>query len=82
MANKKSNPKKKGAKLPYPKRNQEIFFRIKNVIAYNKVHPSLVEKYGNRWAKVKILARVYANSQNRGPYFNFQDCSDEIDVHF
>ena len=77
MANKKSNPKKKGAKLPYPKRNQDIFFRIKNVIAYNKVHPALVEKYGNKWAKVKILARVYANSQNSGPYFNFQDCAEE-----
>ena len=74
---KKSNPKKKGAKLPYPKKNQTIFFRIRNVISYNKIHPLLVEKYGNRWAKVQILARVYANSQNSGPYFNFKDCADE-----
>ena len=74
---KKSNPKKKGAKLPYPKKNQTIFFRIKNTVAYNKIHPNLVEKYGNKWVKVQILTRVYANSQNSGPYFNFKDCADE-----
>ena len=77
MAKTKSNPKKKSAKLPYPKKNQEIFFRIRNVISYGKFHPKLVARYGTKWAKVQIQARVYANSQGCGPYFNFIDCVDD-----
>ena len=68
--------KKKGKKAPYPKKNQIIFFRIKNIIKYGKIHPKLVAKYGLTWAKVKIDAKVYSNSQGAGPYFNFEGLSD------
>ena len=72
----KANPKKKGVKLPYPKRGQEIFFRIKNPREYAKIHPSLVDKYGDKWTKITIMNRVYKDSQKSGPYYNFEDKED------
>ena len=77
MARRKvSNPKKKGKKLPYPKKNQEVFFRIRNPKDYAKIHRDLVDRYGNNWVKIKILNRAFANSQKSGPYFNFQEIED------
>ena len=72
----KPNTKKKGVKLPYPKRGQEVFFRIKSTTGYSKIHPTLVTKYGAGWANVTVLNKVYANSQKSGPYFNFRDNED------
>ena len=42
--NTKPHPKKKGLKLPYPKKGQEVFFRIKSTTSYSKIHPALVTK--------------------------------------
>ena len=76
MPRKKTNPKKRGIKPPYPKRNQEIFFRIRNTTEYSKIHPTLVERYGKKWVKVIIMCRVFQNSQGCGPYFNFTESED------
>ena len=76
---KKVNPKKKGKILVYPKQGQEIFFRVKNWMKYGKTHPKLIAKYGNTWANVRVTKKVYANSQNMGPYFNFKDVEEDFE---
>ena len=72
----KPNPKKKGVKLPYPKRGQEIFFRVKSTRSYGKIHPAITTKYADNWVNVTILGKVYKDSQKSGPYFNFRDKED------
>ena len=73
------NPKKKGKKMPYPKAGQKIFFRINNWMKYGKTHPTLVAKYGAKWANVEITKKVYTNSMGMGPYFNFKDVEDSFE---
>ena len=62
MATRGTAIKKKGKKPPYPKKGEIIFFRIKSCNKYSKIHPTLVEKYGQEWVKAKVMAKVYDNS--------------------
>ena len=76
MENSKPHQKKKGMKLPYPKKGQEIFFRVKSVKKYEKIHPAITNKYTDNWVNVKVMGKVYKDSQKSGPYFNFKDKED------
>ena len=78
MENSKTKPhqKKKGVKLPYPKKGQEIFFRVKSTRNYGKIHPAITTKYADNWVNATILGKVYKDSQKSGPYFNFKDKED------